>query len=285
MGATAASAGDSPFMPRENSRADYIRGFSLLAAENGLEGIFATAWDDGSPHLETVMRGLIAQGEFGWNPTARTIEDFKHAHAQREFGFRPDEDRTRFVDDMEKAVFFFDSALVTEGRRNPAWGVGQFTLLELPDKENPGAWSEKFKNKIAAAKEQAQLCSGIAGDITEAKKNALRNRYTLRVYEQTNNLIAYPAKLILALHSYDMACDDAARKIAADELLAVSRSFYSMRAVLEAVYSETRFMSQPEEFLPDMNHHNHLAAKTAGSDWLFLYELPMVKSVEAWLDN
>lgn len=285
MGATAASAGDSPFMPRKNSRADYIRGFSLLAAENRLEGIFATAWDDGSPHLETVMRGLIAQGEFGWNPTARTIEDFKQAHAQREFGFRPEEDRMRFVDDMEKAVFFFDGALVTEGRRNPAWGVGLFKLLELPDKENPGAWSEKFGNKIAAAKEQAQLCSDIAGNIAEAKKNALRNRYTLRVYEQTNNLIAYPAKLILALHSYDVACDAAARKIAVDELLAVCRSFYSMRAALEAVYSETRFMSQPEGFMPDMNHHNHLAAKTAGSDWLFLYELPMVKSVEAWLDN
>ena len=73
----------------------------------------ATAWDDGSPHLETVWRGFIAQGEFGWNPSARDIEAFKKAHAQREYGFRPEDNRMAFLDELEKAVFFFDGALVT----------------------------------------------------------------------------------------------------------------------------------------------------------------------------
>ena len=54
MGATAASAGDSPFLPRQNTRSEYVKGFSQLVADNQLEGILATAWDDGSPHLETV---------------------------------------------------------------------------------------------------------------------------------------------------------------------------------------------------------------------------------------
>lgn len=61
MGATAASCGSSPFIPRENSLAGYIKGFSKLVAQNQLEGILATAWDDGSPHSETVWRGYIAQ--------------------------------------------------------------------------------------------------------------------------------------------------------------------------------------------------------------------------------
>ena len=64
MGATAASCGSSPFIPRENSLAGYIKGFSKLVAQNQLEGILATAWDDGSPHSETVWRGYIAQGEY-----------------------------------------------------------------------------------------------------------------------------------------------------------------------------------------------------------------------------
>lgn len=59
MGATAASAGDSPFMPRRNTRSEYVKGFSQLVADNQLEGILATAWDDGSPHLETVWRGSL----------------------------------------------------------------------------------------------------------------------------------------------------------------------------------------------------------------------------------
>ena len=28
------------------------------------------------------MRGFIAQGEFGWNPYGRSVEEFKSAHAQ-----------------------------------------------------------------------------------------------------------------------------------------------------------------------------------------------------------
>ncbi|MFQ9021081.1 MAG: hypothetical protein ACLR6J_06345 [Parabacteroides merdae] len=60
-----------------------MKGFSQLVADNQLEGILATAWDDGSPHLEAVWRGFIAQGEFGWNPSARDIEARlkKHMHS------------------------------------------------------------------------------------------------------------------------------------------------------------------------------------------------------------
>ena len=97
MAATAASSGDSPFLPRNNTKAGFIQGFSRLVVENHLAGILATAWDDGSPHLETVWRGYIAQGEFGWNPTGRTIDEFMEAHGQREFGFKAGENRVDFL--------------------------------------------------------------------------------------------------------------------------------------------------------------------------------------------
>lgn len=283
MGATAASAGDSPFLPRRDTRSGYVKGFSELVAKNRLEGILATAWDDGSPHLETVWRGFIAQGEFGWNPSARDVETFKKAHAQREYGFRPEENRMAFLDELEKAVFFFDGALVTSGRRNPAWGATAFTLMELPDKAKPGAWSERYKDKIAQARKEAGRYQVIAEGIRTAKEVALRNRYALQVYEQTNHLQNYPARLILALDSYDTATDEAARKAALEEVAAVCDYFEVMRARLESVYSETRFMEQPEGFISDMNHHNHLASKTNNSDWWFYYELPMVRKVRAWM--
>lgn len=285
MGATAASAGDSPFLPRNNTRSDYVKGFSQLVAENHLEGILATAWDDGSPHLETVWRGYIAQGEFGWNPTARDIETFKKVHAQREYGFRPEENRMQFLDELEKAIFFFDGALVTSGRRNPAWGTTAFTLMELPDKANPGTWSETYKEKITKAKEEAKRYELIADGVRSAEKNALRNRYTLEVYEQTNNLQNYPTRLILALNEYDTAKEAAVRKAALDKVVGVCNYFKEMRLNLEAVYSETRFMQQPEGFIADMNHHNHLSSKTENSDWLYLYEIPMIKKVLQWANQ
>lgn len=285
MGATAASAGDSPFLPRNNTRSEYVRGFSRLVAENHLEGILATAWDDGSPHLETVWRGYIAQGEFGWNPVARDIDAFKKAHAQREYGFRPEDNRMVFLDELENAVFFFDGALVSSGRRNPAWGTSSFTLIGLPDKKHPGVWSKTYKEKVDRAKEEAKRYEMIHKGVCAAERNALRNRYTLKVYEQTNNLQNYPVRLILALDEYDTAKDEAARKTAQDKIREVCDYFKVMRQNLEAVYSETRFMQQPEGFIADMNHHNHLASLTNSSDWLYLYEIPMVKAVRAWLEN
>lgn len=283
MGATAAAAGDSPFMPRRNSRSEYVKGFNRLVAENHLEGILATSWDDGSPHLETVWRGFIAQGEFGWNPSARDIETFKRVHAQREYGFRPEDNRMAFLDELEKAVFFFDGALVTSGRRNPAWGTTAFTLMELPDKAKPGTWSELYKDKITQARIEAGRYEKITEGIKAAKAEALRNRYTLQVYEQTNNLQNYPVRLILALNAYDTAKDEAAQKIALSEVAEVCDYFDAMRANLESVYSETRFMQQPEGFVSDLNHHNHLSSKTYNSDWWYYYEIPMVRKVRVWM--
>ena len=174
-----------------------------------------------------------------------------------------------FLDELEKAVFFFDGALVTSGRRNPAWGTTAFTLMELPDKTKPGAWSELYKDKIAQAKIEAGRYEKIVQGIRTAEAEALRNRYTLQVYEQTNNLQNYPVCLILALNAYDTAKDDAAREAALEKVAEVCSYFDVMRSNLESVYSETRFMEQPEGFISDLNHHNHLASKTNNSDWWY----------------
>lgn len=282
MGATAASAGDSPFLPRENSRIYHVQGFNRLIAENQLEGILATAWGDGSPHLETVWRGFIAQGEYGWNPEARTVPEFNEAHAQREFGLNPADSLLNFINEMENAAFFFDGALVTAGRRNPAWGTQGFTLLDLPDKNKPGEWNRKYAEKIAKAREAIKQYEHIQAGIRKAKKQALRNRYTLQVYEQTNNLLVYPSLLITALSKYDNA-GEGEKEAAMKELYAVCLQFDTMRKSLEEVYSETRFMVQPDGYIADLNHHNHLASKTNNSDWIFFYELPMVEKTKRWI--
>ncbi len=282
MGATAASSGNSPFLPRAE-KPGYIKGFSKLIADNNLLGILSTAWDDGSPHLETVFRNYIAQGEFAWNTNGRTLEAFKKAHGQREFGFNAKDNKMQFVDTLEKAAFFFDDALVSSGRRNPAWGVGVFTLLDLPDKNNHGVWSQKYKGKIEAAKMTNQRCSKITKDLQRLKKEALRNRYTLKIYEQTNYLVQYPAKLLLALHAYDMAVSEKDREEAFQQIASAIAYFDTMRTRLEQVYSETRFMQNPQGYVLDMNKHRHLAAKTNNSDWIYLYELAMIDKIKDWL--
>lgn len=283
MAATAASAADSPYMPRDSSRTRYIRDFSRLTADNHLEGILATAWDDGSPHLETVWRGYIAQGEYGWNPYGRSIPDYLEAHAQREFGLPAADNPTGFILDMEKAFAFFDSALITSGRRNPAWGVTTHKLISLPDSKQPGKWSEEHADRLAKAAEEAERYSRICAAIAKAKKQAKRGRNILDVYEQTNHLQNFPVRLLLALQQFDMARDDTSRRNALLRIKEVCDYFDTMRANLLDVYGRTRFMNQFDGYIPDSNHHNHLAAKTENSDWIFLYEKPMVANVRKWL--
>lgn len=263
----------------------WLKKVCRFAVEHGRIPIF---WDDMPLKYAGIWELVlsdIAQGEFGWNPSARDIGAFKQVHAQREYGFLPEDNRMDFLDELEKAVFFFDGALVTSGHRNPAWGTSDFTLIGLPDKANPGAWSELYEDKIARAKIEADRYEKIAEGIRKAKAEALRNRYTLQVYEQTNNLQNYPVRLILALNDYDTAKDETARRDALETVAEVCDYFDVMRADLESAYSEIRFMQQPEGFISDLNHHNHLASKTNNSDWWYYYEIPMIRKVRAWMKS
>lgn len=282
MGATAASNGETPFMPRNNSRAQYIKDFCSLVEKNQLDGILATAWDDGSPHLETVMRGFVAQGEYAWHPNGRTVEDFLTAHAQREFGLQ--RKQMDFLTEMEKSAFFFDGALVASGSRNPAWGVtDSFTLIELPDADAPGTWSLKYENRLDSAHIESARYKNICDGLKNAESYAIRNRYTLNIYKQTGRLLNYPVQLLIALENYDKAKGNEERKESLRQIEKICSYFKEMRAQLEAVYSSTRFMSNPDGYIADQNHHHHLSALTNNSDWMYLYELPMIEKVESWI--
>lgn len=284
MAATAASYGESPFMPRHNSRAQVIKDFSSLVKKNKLDGILATAWDDGSPHLETVMRGFIAQGEYGWHPDGRTVEEFITAHAQREFGLT--RAQMTFLDNLEEAAFFFDKALVVSGRRNPSWQVTKtFELVALPNKDSLGLWSQKYKGKLDSAKVEAKRMIKINEGIDQAKKYATGNRYTLEIYEQTAHLFNYPTQLLLSLEKYDNVTNDADRKAALAELNQLCNDFKTMRTDIENVYSKTRFMQNPEGYIADHNHHSHLSALSNNSDWMYLYEIPMIKKIREWVSS
>lgn len=284
MAATATSYGESPYMPRHNSRAQIIKDFSSLVEKNKLCGILATAWDDGSPHLETVVRGFIAQGEYGWNPNGRSVGEFITAHAQREFGLT--KNQMSFLVDLEEAAFFFDGALIVSGRRNPSWQVQMnFELVSLPDKELQGAWSEKYKGKLDSAKIEANRMIKIKEGLKQAKIHATGSRYTLDIYEQNACLFNYPTQLLLTLEKYDKATSKSDRNDILSDLEKLCDDFKIMRSNLEEVYSQTRFMQNPEGYIADHNHHSHLSALTNNSDWMYLYEIPMVKKVREWINE
>jgi hypothetical protein len=267
MASTAASTGSSHILPREN-HIQYIKNYSRLVAENHFEGILATAWDDVSPHLETVWRGYIAQGEYGWNPESRDVPTFDKAYAQREFGFRPDENRLAFLENLIVEAGFYSKVM---------------NNLAPPDKSKPGEWSQTNSEKIAKAREIAELHEKTAAGITTAKENTLRNRYTLEIYEESSRLLNHPIRLFLAMSVYDTAQDNAAKNAALKELSQICDDFTTMRSSVESAYSRTRFMENPKGYIAEQNHHHHLAATTQNSDWWFGRESAVVQMVKKWL--
>lgn len=80
-----------------------------------------------------------------------------------------------------------------------------FTLIELPDAGAPGKWSKKYENRLDSARIEAARYERITKGLQDAESHALRNRYTLDIYEQTGRLLNYPVRLLMALENYDKA--------------------------------------------------------------------------------
>lgn len=282
MGATAAADGGSPYMPRYGSKVEHIRAFCRLAVTHNLnEGILATCWDDGSPHWETVTRGFAALGEFSWNPEGRDGIAFKRAFEHQYYGLYGCE--TSFIEKLEQAAAFFDDALISLGRRNPAWQVRDYTLIELPDSLQAGAWCRTYAALLDSARTQAGLCKGLEGSINEAKIKARRNRYALDIYKANNRLFAFPAKVLLALEEYDRAIGQEERDDARKRIGQICDEFEQTKSALISTYGKTRFMSNPNGYIQDNNHHRHLAALRPDASWLTIYEDDFIKAVKTKL--
>ena len=150
-----------------------------------------------------------------------------------------------FLTEMEKAAFFFDQALVVSGTRNPAWGVSEtFRLLDLPDSEKPGEWKRKYQGRLDTVRIESARYEKICKGLKVAEQAALRNRYTLDIYKQTNELFHYPVKLLEVLEVYDSTKNDEERLQALVRIGDVCNSFKSMRAEFEKTYSQTRFYGE-----------------------------------------
>ena len=216
-----------------------------------------------------------------------------HDHSKGRCGWIARQDRrmgygngawVKFIDEMEKIAPFYDHALITEGHRNPGFAVGEFKLVELPDPAQPGKWSDKYAGRIDTAKLCTVNYDNARRLLDRALSHSLRNRYTLEIYDCTNDLLYFPARVFIALEKYDKA--SAGEKAAAlEELSDLCSYFRQMKEDVLDTYSETRFMSNGEGYIEGHSHHMHLASRTNNGDWVFLYELPMVKEIEKWIER
>lgn len=243
--------------------------------------MLCTLWDDSSPHFETFWRGLYYYGSLSWN-----CEDIQPAKAQMIFRHRfyapqLSDAVYEFQDQIELALNFWDNALLNKGRRTHYMMNVEF--ISLPDKGNPGEWSEKYKEKLSRAKAEVERYQLIKRKIENSTKLARRNFYSLGLMGQINELQIYPSHLLLLLEKFDRAVSAAEKNKAVDELHALINDFVNIRKDYEDVFSETRFLKNPDGYLLDQNLDYMLANGTNNSDWMHVFELKMNEMIKKLL--
>jgi hypothetical protein len=264
-----------PLLPQDD-RVDIIQSFIKLADEKDIDGMLCTAWDDSSPHMETYWRGLIASGEFSWNPEGRSLDEYEIAYLQREFG-QECTDATELYSDLFQAVSFWNRALCEKGNRRRLQQI-----LDLPDAKSPGTWSQKHGERLKTAEMQIEKYEQLKVQLASLLHRARRNRYHLEMLSAINDFQVTSSRMLLALKD----CDTVSRRTRSKGMEAVRLALIEFEQAwknLQDVYKETRFLSYPEEYVKD--RYFHLASQKEDLSWMINVEEQFHKLVRDWLQQ
>jgi hexosaminidase len=285
MGATAGQTRWA-LMPSEESNLRNIKTFAINSIEQGLDGLLLTLWDDDSPHFELYKRGILGFAEYCWAGDKLSVDDFKKVFRQRAFSSYLADEKYAFIDQLELKVRFWENAFMqkTKNRRyiNRSDNPKDKLIIDLPNPENPGEWSIKENERLIKAAKSLEACEDIGKTITLLKQEAIRNQYTLEVYEQVNELVKYVSKSLLSLEKYDKAIDKTESE---KELRELQNNFKKTRKKLEEVYGKVRILEKPANYILDQDHHAHMGNQSKNFDWQFASEMLFLEKVEEMLDK
>ena len=282
MPATAAQEGYL-MLERKHSNFNGIRDFCLLTAETKIDKILCTVWDDSSPHLETIWRGIFDFASMSWN-SSDNQEDVLHARFRQRFYAPALADKSfEFRDQLEEAVTFWETALLSEGDRENIYP--DFKYVEMPDSAGSGEWSKKYASKLEMAGKEVQVYADIKSKIEKSLSLTRRNRYALEVFDEINEVQVYSSKLLLLLHEYDVAKTIAERRGLLVKIKQYVDHFSTIREKFESVYTRTRTLMNPEGYVQDSNARAHWADITENTDWIYYLEVQMNKRIYQWLNK
>lgn len=279
-----------------------IRSFLQLAAEKNIQGMLCTAWDDKSPHMENFWRGFIAAAEYSWSPNGRSLEEYDNAWIQREFGiYIPDSHN--FFKLLRRGSVLFYEALFRHGslmdEENALQSLPQIEhwlpplegrekvqfdytskIIELPDRNKPGVWSKKYNNLLDRALIEKISYKELSGRLTYYHNMSKRNRYYWTLSAALYNLQSALPDLLLSLKESDTS-DKALQEGGLKDVRKSIEGFQKAWSELQKVYSETRFISYPANYIPD--RYFHLASQREDLTWMIQPEELFFEMIDKWL--
>lgn len=272
-----------PMLPRLNSNFLPIKDLCKLSTQKKIDGILCTVWDDTSPHQETVWRGLNYFAMLSWNYEDVSLEQANVIFRHRFYSPALVDSSAEFQDRLEEGVTFWETALLDNGRRSNY--PDSIDLIDLPQLTNSGSWRKKYQKRLQQARLEIANYTEIKKRIEKAQKLALRNRYSLEVMYQVNELQIYASRILVLLEQFDLASSEGLKTDRRKQLQQLVEDFPRIRENMERVYRATRSLDKPEDYLLDKNFHQHLANGTINTDWMFVYELAINKAISNWQLN
>ena len=273
-------------MPQDGGNLDNIKTFAQKSIEQNLPGLLLTLWDDDSPHFELYWRGIVTFSEYTWAGVTREKQELLTAYRQREFSKAASGKEFAFIDQLEAPVSYYNNALLQDTDRRALMGDDikpDEVLLALPNRQFPGNWSATNAERISKAEELLKITDSVASKIKAAKSNALRNQYTLEIYDQVNNLAQFAPRAILTLRDYDIADNEEIALSKLKDVRQLKSMFETTRNQLEEIYGRTRILDKPDNYILDQDHHTHLANQSINFDWQFYAEILFLEQIEAQL--
>lgn len=314
MIATAAQSGPAALFPFDDrnknidTRGIYaIRSFIGLAKERGIDGVLCTAWDDRSSHMETYWRGFIGTAQYSWSGKNISLEEYNQAYLQREYGVSMPDYGALYVWLREAADFWEGAFNPTRDRLDmynamlPLPGVSHSLtpeeskkmrenrdidfsrrLIKLPDRQNPGEWSKIYRDRLNTSRIIMDEYPGVAEKLDSLYLSSRKNRYHWKVFSALNEFQVTAPRLLLALED----CDSQEQEKRAAGLGKVQNAlddFNRSWENLKQVYSETRFLAYPEDYVPD--RYYHFASQREDLSFLIQVEERFLKMVTAWMES
>ena len=276
MGATAGQTRWT-LMPQNESNISQIRSFSINSIEKKLDGLLLTLWDDDSPHFELYKRGISAFSEYSWSGNNLSIDEFKSRYRYRNFGSEFSNSNYGFIDILEEPVQMWLNMLLSENGWRPGLSKKEnpikTEIIDIPDLDNKGDWIKKHSERIKKAKKSIKISKKVDLIINEIQKKGVKNQYTLEIYNQVNQLTKFSSELILKFENVDKSGD-------LKHLNGIVEEFDKMRSNFENVYSKTRIINKPDDYILDQDHHHHPANQTINFDWQFLTEIMLLEKIK-----
>jgi hypothetical protein len=276
MGATAGQTRWT-LMPQNQSNISQIKSFASSSIDKKLDGLLLTLWDDDSPHFELYKRGIAAFAQYSWSGNSLPIKEFKKLFRIKNFGSQFGEDSFAFIDSLEKPVGMWLNMLLSENGWRPGLSKKQNPLesdiIDLPNLDKKGEWSKKHEVRINDAKRSLEISLKVETIINNLIQSESKNLYLLEIYNQVNELTKFSSNAILKLEKVDFDGD-------LKHIKNLESEFNITKEKFEKIYSKTRILNKPDDYILDQDHHHHPANQTKNFDWQFLSEIMLIKKIK-----